>query len=373
MEGGGAPDLDAVTGLGHLPVHGDLRLVGDVAGLHAGGVDHHPDLVALPRRVDRGDVGLAVGSDGGEVRPAGQAGGFGFDLVEVGHAVMVAQPSGLLTAVGSDNAGARAGSAGTVGRCDRFPAPSGGPPPTRRAGWCARSTTWRRRRAPSCWPPAGRRPTRRSRPTPCSPSPRRTCAGWAATCSPWSTTPTAPRPTCSTPPGRAGSGADADRLRAEGHTDMPFTGDVRSATGAGLRRRLGARCTSATAACPLGRGPGPGPPAGRRTGSRPRRCSSFMLHTLDGLEGCDELALHPPRRRRAAPAPGRRPPARGDRRRRPRRRSTAASSARPCWRWAPASSPPTTWPPSRPLGRAARRSGCGATTSGPCRRRRRAT
>ena len=29
--------------------------------------------------------------------------------------------------------------------------------------------------------------------------------------------------------GRAGSGADPDRLRAEGHTAMPFRGDVRSA------------------------------------------------------------------------------------------------------------------------------------------------
>src|SRR6476659_5826302 len=28
--------------------------------------------------------------------------------------------------------------------------------------------------------------------------------------------------------GRAGSGADADRLRAEGHTSMPFRGDIRS-------------------------------------------------------------------------------------------------------------------------------------------------
>ncbi|MEM8904396.1 MAG: gamma-glutamyltransferase, partial [Actinomycetota bacterium] len=30
--------------------------------------------------------------------------------------------------------------------------------------------------------------------------------------------------------GRAGSGADPDRLRAEGHTEMPFRGDVRTAT-----------------------------------------------------------------------------------------------------------------------------------------------
>src|SRR4051812_16372471 len=29
--------------------------------------------------------------------------------------------------------------------------------------------------------------------------------------------------------GRAGSGADPDRLRAEGHREMPFKGDVRSA------------------------------------------------------------------------------------------------------------------------------------------------
>src|SRR3954465_4956532 len=28
--------------------------------------------------------------------------------------------------------------------------------------------------------------------------------------------------------GRAGSGADPDRLRAEGHTEMPFRGDIRS-------------------------------------------------------------------------------------------------------------------------------------------------
>ena len=36
-------------------------------------------------------------------------------------------------------------------------------------------------------------------------------------------------PTCLDASGRAGSGADPERLRAEGHTVMPFRGDVRTA------------------------------------------------------------------------------------------------------------------------------------------------
>jgi gamma-glutamyltranspeptidase/glutathione hydrolase len=92
--------------------------------------------------------------------------------------------------------------------------------------------------------------------------------------------------------GRAGSGADADRLRAEGHVDMPFAGDVRTSTVPGcvdgwvlLHERHG-RLPLAEVLAPALRL--------ARDGFPTSPMLAFMLHTLDGLEGCDELALPRP-------------------------------------------------------------------------------
>ena len=92
--------------------------------------------------------------------------------------------------------------------------------------------------------------------------------------------------------GRAGSGADAEQVRAEGHTEMPFTGDVRTATVPGcvdgwvlLHERHG-RLPLADVLAPALRLATDGFPASPML--------AFMLHTLDGLEGCDELALPRP-------------------------------------------------------------------------------
>ena len=101
--------------------------------------------------------------------------------------------------------------------------------------------------------------------------------------------------------GRAGSGADAERLRGEGHTQMPFTGDIRAVPVPGcvdgwlaLHRRLGrlpladvlapaiahaddgfpAAITLAGAVAPLRRRPGHGAvrqPPTRRPGTTSRR------------------------------------------------------------------------------------------------------
>ncbi len=88
--------------------------------------------------------------------------------------------------------------------------------------------------------------------------------------------------------GRAGSGADPDRLRAEGHVEMPFTGDVRAATVPGcvdgwsaLHERHGTLPWAEVLA-----------PAIRlaRDGFAAAPLLAFMLATLDGIEGCDELS-----------------------------------------------------------------------------------
>ncbi len=88
--------------------------------------------------------------------------------------------------------------------------------------------------------------------------------------------------------GRAGSGADAARLRAEGHEVMPFHGDVRAATVPGcvdgwcaLLERHG-RLDRADVLAPALRLAEGGFPASPML--------SFMVHALDGVEGCDELA-----------------------------------------------------------------------------------
>ena len=88
--------------------------------------------------------------------------------------------------------------------------------------------------------------------------------------------------------GRAGSGADPQRLRAEGHAAMPFRGDVRAATVPGcvdgwcaLLERHG-RLGRAAVLAPARRLAEDGFPASPML--------AFMLHALDGVEGCDELA-----------------------------------------------------------------------------------
>jgi gamma-glutamyltranspeptidase/glutathione hydrolase len=92
--------------------------------------------------------------------------------------------------------------------------------------------------------------------------------------------------------GRAGSGADAARLRAEGQTVMPFTGDVRAATVPGcvdgwvaLHERHG-RLALADVLAPAIRLAAEGFPA-----------SPLLVFTLDriaGVEGCDELTTISP-------------------------------------------------------------------------------
>ncbi|HMJ75835.1 MAG TPA: gamma-glutamyltransferase [Iamia sp.] len=87
--------------------------------------------------------------------------------------------------------------------------------------------------------------------------------------------------------GRAGAGADAARLRAEGHTVMPFTGDVRSAPVPGcvdgwcaLHERHGRLPLSDVLAPALRLAEG-GFPASPLL--------AFTLDRLRGVEGCDEL------------------------------------------------------------------------------------
>ncbi len=87
--------------------------------------------------------------------------------------------------------------------------------------------------------------------------------------------------------GRAGSGADPDRLRAEGHREMPFRDDVRSAPVPGcvdgwvaLHDRFGQR-SLADVLWPARRLATQGFPASPFL--------AFMAPTLDGIQGCDEL------------------------------------------------------------------------------------
>ncbi len=87
--------------------------------------------------------------------------------------------------------------------------------------------------------------------------------------------------------GRAGSGADPDRLRAEGLTEMPFKGDVRSAPVPGcvdgwvtLHERHGRR-PLADVLAPAHRLASGGFPASPML--------AFTLLRLEGVAGCDEL------------------------------------------------------------------------------------
>ncbi len=87
--------------------------------------------------------------------------------------------------------------------------------------------------------------------------------------------------------GRAGSGADPDRLRAEGHRAMPFRGDVRSAPVPGcvdgwlaLHGRLGRLPLEDVLAPAV---------ALAEDGFAVSPLLAFMLPALDGVTGCDEL------------------------------------------------------------------------------------
>ena len=95
----------------------------------------------------------------------------------------------------------------------------------------------------------------------------RTCAGWAATCSP-SCRATTRHQRRSTPRGAPVPGADAARLRAEGRDEMPFKLDIRSVTVPGcvdgwmaLHERFGRRRPRSGARCPRSATPGDGFPA----------------------------------------------------------------------------------------------------------------
>lgn len=88
--------------------------------------------------------------------------------------------------------------------------------------------------------------------------------------------------------GRAGGGADPDRLRADGHREMPLNGDVRSAPVPGcvdgwcaLHERHG-RLPLADVLAPARRLAEAGFPAAPML--------AFTLPRLEGVEGCDELA-----------------------------------------------------------------------------------
>lgn len=92
--------------------------------------------------------------------------------------------------------------------------------------------------------------------------------------------------------GKAGSGADPQRLRDAGHTSMPLTGDVAAAPVPGcvdgwvaLHERHGRRPLEEVLA-PAIRLASDGFPVSPML--------AFMLHTLDGLAGCDELAVPRP-------------------------------------------------------------------------------
>jgi gamma-glutamyltranspeptidase/glutathione hydrolase len=87
--------------------------------------------------------------------------------------------------------------------------------------------------------------------------------------------------------GRAGSGADAERLRAEGQTVMPFRGDVRSAPVPGcvdgwtaLHERFGALPLADVLAPAI---------ALAEHGSALSPLLAFTLSMLEAVEGCDEL------------------------------------------------------------------------------------
>ena len=141
--------------------------------------------------------------------------------------------------------------------------------------------------------------------------------------------------------GRAGSGADGDGLRRDGHRDMPLRGDVRSVSRSGRGRRM-AGAARALRTPVVGDGAGTGHRAGR---GRLRRLAA------PGLRVTISWRMFPVRRNsvpavrssrgssfacRASPAPC------GAWHRRDGTASTAASSAGPSSSSAPVSTRPTT-------------------------------
>lgn len=92
--------------------------------------------------------------------------------------------------------------------------------------------------------------------------------------------------------GRAGSGADPQRLRRQGHTSIPMRGDVAAAPVPGcvdgwlaLHEQHGRQPLAEVLAPAIRLG---------ADGFPVSPLLAFMLHTLDGLVGCDELALPRP-------------------------------------------------------------------------------
>ena len=140
-----------------------------------------------------------------------------------------------------------------------------------------------------------------------SPSAGRTSTASAATCSPSSTT-TARSMPCS-PSGRAGSGADAGALRAEGLTEMPLRHDIRTVTVPGcvdgwlaLHERFGT--LAGRRAARAGDRPGgtrlPGEPAARRLAGAGRRARRWPTSSSSRRRPAAGRAGAPPRCRRGA-------------------------------------------------------------------------
>jgi hypothetical protein len=207
-------------------------------------------------------------------------------------------------------------------------------------------------------------PTRPSR------SPARTCAAWAATCSPWCIT----RVECSasTPAAAPAAAPSAAAVRADGHEVMPFRHDIRTVTIPG--------CVDGWVALHERFGSLPdGHPAGAGDLARPDGfpASPLLVGSLARLDARPARTAAragrpgPPAQRSRAPPRRRRGAARRSRRRAGRVLQGAFGAA--CCDWATVGTP-------RPISRAARPSGwprCkrrpGASTCSPCRPTRRAT
>ena len=164
-----------------------------------------------------------------------------------------------------------------------------------------------------------RRPTPPSPPAPCSPSRPAHVRHGRRPVRPRARPGAPAPPRRSTPSGRAGSGADPDRLRAEGHTRMPFRGDVRGRAGARLRRRL-AGAARALRPAAAGRRARRRHRLRRATGSRRRRCSPVAHARAAEVAGADDLLRDRPAAAPATSCAGRASPARS-------RRSSAGGRA----------------------------------------------
>ena len=168
--------------------------------------------------------------------------------------------------------------------------------------------------------------------------------------------------------GRAGAGADPERLREAGESEMPLARRRARGDRARLRGRLGRAARALRAAGARRRARARAAARGRRVRGEP------------AARGRRRRAAGRARAARGRGPPGHRRAPAGHRARRSRRSpatgataSTPARSARPCSRSATASSPRTTSSGPAPTG--SRRSACasGAARAGPCRPTRRAT